>query len=202
MMFGNSDNLNRLLELGRKENLAREDAALRELAKSYHIDLTAPDWIRTLCLALAIEHKQGFFDSAGGILMSIFDGGFGLLGPKKAFVKIPRRRGAPSKKWRERERQQAVLAEAAKVRETRPNLTAPAVARILRSRKWVVPGDKKPLSEKMLTALLRGAQQQQRKHQHALAALLMNPSPGGLFGLGQAVTSGLLNQPSTPKKSD
>jgi hypothetical protein len=206
-MLGSSLEPNRLLVSAREGNRPREDAALIELAKTYWIDVTDKDWLRTLCLCLAIEHKPGFHKAAGGYLMSIFSGGtagFGLMG-WKAMVKIPPRRGAPSKKLKQREREQAVLIEANKLRQGRP-LTAPAVARILHTSKWIIPGDRKPLSRKVLTALLRSAQRQQRQHQILLADLLMNPPENrltnGPFGLGLgSIVPGTLDAPDTPEKS-
>jgi hypothetical protein len=169
-----------------------EDALLKELAQARQVDISEPDWLRTLCLTLAVENVRGFADKVGpGLTILRGKPGRGLLsfGFPKSDVKVPQRRGRPSVRWRKQEREQAVRRAAEQVKEKHPTWPARRVAEALCKQRLVLPGAKSPASQKVIYETLLAAN---KAYRLALAAALRGPM--GLLG----VLGGF--QPTAPEK--
>jgi hypothetical protein len=169
---------------------ALEDEVLKRLASLYEIDTNLPDWFRTLALCLAVEHCKGFHKAVGGGSLSV---DFSIL-MSKAIPRYPKRPGAPTKRFRQAEREDAVLKAALEIRQRSPKLSLSRACALLHQNRFTLPRDKRPLSEKMLYEFAIRARTRQRK---ALAAALMAKRKPMGFGL----LSGIL-EPRTEKLSE
>lgn len=149
--LGNWPSRAEAVERLRAAQIELEDAAMAIVAKRYWISPDAPDYWRTLAICLAAEHDQSF-DSVTRSTVLSFILGKGILGCPKVIRRRPP--GAPSKRWRADERKDALLRAADAIWKENPKLSRQAVCRALKARQFVLPGDKRPLSQKVLYAML------------------------------------------------
>jgi hypothetical protein len=169
--------------------MGHEDAGLRKLASQYAINIEETDWLRSLALCLAIEHVKGFYQSIGGTLTTL---NWSLL-HSKAQPRFPKRRGAPSKRFLLNIRQDRLLTDAAQMRAANPYLSTKRIAEILSSKKYVIPGDLRPLSSKVLYRFLLAGE---RRHRKSLARVESNVRRGSLL-LGTILDGGNVPSKST-----
>jgi hypothetical protein len=168
-----------------------EDEALKALARTYRIDTDASDWLRTLALCLAVEHRSGFYKSIGGGPLSIIAS---LIGGKALLIP-PRPRGAPSKQYRQHAREDAVLQAATEIRERSANISLRRACALLRKNGFVLPKEKRPLSEKMLYEFATRSNTRRRRNSR-------NAMAKALLGIMTPPVSTALSTLGSPKKSE